>query len=55
MLNKLALYYEKEVSALLKAMTSIMEPVLIFIMGLMVGVVVVVLGLPIMRLPGLIQ
>jgi type IV pilus assembly protein PilC len=46
MLSKLADFYEDEVAAAVKALTSILEPVMIIFVGGMVGVIVVSMYLP---------
>jgi type IV pilus assembly protein PilC len=46
MLTKLAEFYEDEVAAAVKALTSILEPVMIIVVGGMVGVIVVSMYLP---------
>ena len=46
MLTKIADFYDDEVSAAVKALTSIMEPVMIIVVGSIVGVIVVSMYLP---------
>jgi type IV pilus assembly protein PilC len=46
MLSKVADFYEDEVSAAVKALTSIMEPAMIIIVGGIVGVIVISMYLP---------
>src|SRR5581483_7402210 len=46
MLTKIAEFYEDEVAAAVKALTSIMEPVMIIVVGSMVGLIVVSMYLP---------
>ncbi len=46
MLSKLAEFYEDEVAAAVKALTSILEPVMIVVVGSIVGVIVVAMYLP---------
>ncbi len=46
MLTKIADFYDDEVSAAVKALTSIMEPVMIIVVGAIVGVIVVSMYLP---------
>jgi type IV pilus assembly protein PilC len=46
MLSKIADFYDDEVSAAVKALTSIMEPVMIILVGGIVGVIVVSMYLP---------
>jgi type IV pilus assembly protein PilC len=46
MLSKIAEFYEDEVDAAVKALTSIMEPAMIIVVGSIVGVIVVSMYLP---------
>jgi type IV pilus assembly protein PilC len=46
MLSKIADFYDDEVSAAVKALTSIMEPVMIIFVGSIVGVIVISMYLP---------
>jgi type IV pilus assembly protein PilC len=46
MLTKIADFYDDEVAAAVKALTSIMEPVMILVVGTIVGVVVISMYLP---------
>ena len=46
MLAKIADFYEDEVNALLKALTSILEPLMIVVVGLIVGFIVIAMYLP---------
>jgi type IV pilus assembly protein PilC len=46
MLTKIAEFYEDEVSAAIKALTSIMEPAMIILVGGIVGVIVISMYLP---------
>jgi type IV pilus assembly protein PilC len=50
MLNKVADTYESEVDATVSALTSLIEPALIIIMGLIVGGIVVSMFLPLIKL-----
>jgi type IV pilus assembly protein PilC len=50
MLSKIADFYDDEVSAAVKALTSIMEPVMIIVVGGIVGVIVVSMYLPLFSL-----
>ena len=50
MLNKIAETYEKEVESRIMALTSMLEPVMILIMGLIVGFVVISILLPIFEM-----
>jgi type IV pilus assembly protein PilC len=46
MLSKVADFYEDEVAALVKAMTSMLEPVMIVLVGIIVGSVLLAMYLP---------
>ncbi len=46
MLTKIAEFFEDEVAAAVKALTSIMEPVMIILVGGIVGVIVISMYLP---------
>ena len=50
MLTKVADFYEAEVDAKVKALTSLLEPVMIVFVGGMVGVIVISMYLPIFSL-----
>jgi len=50
MLSKIADFYDDEVSAAVKALTSIMEPVMIIVVGGIVGVIVVSMYLPLFNM-----
>jgi type IV pilus assembly protein PilC len=49
MLSKIADFYEDEVEAAVKALTSILEPIMIIIVGGIVGFVVVAMYLPLFK------
>jgi type IV pilus assembly protein PilC len=51
-LGKLATFYEKETEAELKVVTSLMEPIIMMLLGLAVGVMVAGILLPIYNLAG---
>jgi type IV pilus assembly protein PilC len=55
MLNKIADFYEDEVDVAVAALTSLLEPLLMVMVGLMVGVVLVSMYLPIFDLAGKIK
>ena len=55
MLNKIAETYEREVESSIIAFTSILEPVMILVMGLVVGFVVVSILLPIFEMNQMIR
>lgn len=50
LLGKIAQFYDHEVRATVKALTSILEPILIFVMGVVVGTIVLAIFLPIIAL-----
>ena len=50
MLSKIADFYEAEVDAKIKALTSLIEPVMIVFVGAMVGFIVISMYLPIFSL-----
>jgi len=49
MLSKMADFYEDEVEAAVKALTSILEPIMIIVVGAIVGFVVIAMYLPLFR------
>jgi type IV pilus assembly protein PilC len=49
MLNKVADFYEDEVAAAVKAMTSILEPIMIVFVGAIVGFVVIAMYMPMFK------
>jgi type IV pilus assembly protein PilC len=55
MLNKIADFYEEEVDVAVASLTSLIEPVLMVLVGGMVGVVLVSMYLPIFDLAGKIK
>jgi type IV pilus assembly protein PilC len=55
MLTKVAEAYEREVDDTINALTSIIEPVLIVILGVIVGTIVICLYLPLFNIPKLIK
>jgi len=48
-------FYDSEVRAAVDALTSMIEPILILLMGIVVGGIVVALFMPILQLSGLVQ
>src|SRR5918999_3064968 len=54
MLQKIAEFYESEVDAAIKALTSIMEPVMIIVVGAIVGVIIISMYLPMFAIYDLI-
>jgi type IV pilus assembly protein PilC len=55
MLSKVADFYETEVAATLKALTSILEPVMMIFVGAIVGVVVISMYLPLFKIYDLVH
>jgi type IV pilus assembly protein PilC len=49
MLNKVADFYEDEVAAAVKALTSILEPVMIVLVGAIVGFIVIAMYMPMFK------
>ena len=52
LLEKIAEFYDQQVSAAVKSLTSLIEPLLIAIMGIVVGSMVMAIFLPIFKLIG---
>jgi type IV pilus assembly protein PilC len=50
MLNKAAEFYEEEVDEMVKGLSSLLEPIIIVILGTMIGGIVVAMYLPIFKL-----
>jgi len=55
MLDKIADFFEEEVDAAVNALTSVMEPIMLIVIGGMVGVIVIALYLPIFKLASTIK
>ena len=55
MLGKIADFYEEEVDAAIAAITSIIEPIMMIGVGIMVGVVILSMYLPMFKLLTLIK
>lgn len=55
LLGKISDFYDQQVRATVKSLTSIIEPVMIGLMGVFVGIIVVAIFLPIMKAPQLIK
>jgi type IV pilus assembly protein PilC len=55
MLGKIADFYEEEVDAAITALTSIIEPLMMIMVGLMVGVIIIAMYLPMFKMLTLIQ
>ncbi|MFA6239709.1 MAG: type II secretion system F family protein [Candidatus Hydrogenedentales bacterium] len=55
MLSKISDFYDSEVKAAVDALTSLIEPLLILMMGIVVGGIVIALFMPILQLSSLVQ
>jgi type IV pilus assembly protein PilC len=55
MLDKVAMFYDNEVSATVDSLTSLIEPVMIFFVGGAVGLAVIALYLPMFNIINLIK
>jgi type IV pilus assembly protein PilC len=49
MMTKVADFYEEQVAAAVKALTSILEPVMILVVGAIVGFIVIAMYLPMFK------
>jgi len=55
MLTKIADFYDQEVDTSVKAMTSLIEPVIICVMGVVIGAIVICMFLPIFQMSSLVD
>lgn len=55
MLEKMADYWDEEIEAILNALTSLIEPLLIVVLGVIVGGIVIAMFLPIFRLSDVVS
>ena len=55
MLGRVAQFYRREVEAMLKGFTSAIEPLLIVVLGMLIGGVVVCMFLPIFKMHELVS
>ena len=55
MLSKISDFYDSEVKATVDGLTSLIEPILIMMMGIVVGGIVIALFMPILQLSSLVQ
>jgi type IV pilus assembly protein PilC len=55
MLNKIADFYEDEVEAAVKSLTSIIEPIMMMFVGGLVGVIVISMYLPMFNMMNLVK
>jgi type IV pilus assembly protein PilC len=53
MLNKIADFYDQEVDTAVKALTSMIEPIIIVVMGVVIGFIVIAMFLPMFELGSL--
>ena len=50
MLNKIAEFYEEEVDAAVASLSSLMEPVIMVVLGVIIGTILVAMYLPLFNL-----
>jgi len=55
MLNKVADFYDAEVESMVKALTSLLEPIMISVMGVLVGGIVIALLLPLFKMIAILR
>ena len=55
MLSKIADFYEDEVDAAIQSLTSIVEPLMMILVGMMVGVIVIAMYLPMFKMLSLVK
>jgi type IV pilus assembly protein PilC len=55
MLTKIADFYDMEVDAAVKGLTSLIEPIVIVIMGVVIGSIVIAMFLPMFELGGMVE
>lgn len=55
MLDKIADFYDSEVKAMVDSLTSLLEPMLLVVMGIIVGGIIIALFLPIMNLSTIVS
>ena len=55
MLNKIADFYEEQVNAAIEALTSLMEPMIMVVLGGLIGSIVISLFLPVLNLSKLVK
>ena len=55
LLEKIAVFYDEDISRMLDWMTKLIEPVLMTVIGLVVGAIVLLMYFPIFELAGSIQ
>jgi type IV pilus assembly protein PilC len=55
MLDKIADFYEDEVDASIQALTSIIEPLMMIGVGLVVGIIIIAMYMPMFKLLQLVE
>ena len=55
MLDKIADFYEDEVDASIQALTSIVEPLMMIGVGLVVGIIIIAMYMPMFKLLQLVE
>ena len=55
MLSKIADFYEDEVDSAIATLTSIIEPVMMILVGAMVGIIVISMYLPMFKMLSLVK
>jgi type IV pilus assembly protein PilC len=55
MLGKIADFYEEEVDASISTLTSIIEPLMMIGVGLMVGVIIIAMYMPMFKMLSLVK
>jgi type IV pilus assembly protein PilC len=55
MLGKLADFYQEEVDTMLEGLTSLLEPLLMVVIGVMIGGIVLCMFLPIFKMSELVM
>jgi type IV pilus assembly protein PilC len=55
MLKKISVFYEEEVNAAVDALTSIIEPVMIVVMGVIIGGILIAMYLPMFDMIGTVK
>jgi type IV pilus assembly protein PilC len=55
MLGRIADFYEEEVDASIQSLTSIIEPIMMIGVGMMVGVIIISMYLPMFKMLSLIK
>jgi len=55
MLTKVADFYDQEVDTAVKGLTSLIEPIVIVVMGIVIGSIVIAMFLPMFELGGMVE